>query len=136
MNPADDIPQSERRRILIEERRMRTYHGHAQHTGQDFYGGRFKQVTTTNVVGAGPISYPAQPEHSPWRRDTCPDEPPLGFDVNAQEPVGEPHEIRASTPSVISRQDGGEGTPPSSSPTAQADGDVRRAASSKIRRRF
>jgi hypothetical protein len=88
-NNADEISQAERRRIMIEERRLRTCHGHAQHTDEDIYGGRFAKVNTTTVVGAGSISYPTQPANSPWHRDPVPAEPPLGYSVDAQEPVGE-----------------------------------------------
>jgi hypothetical protein len=99
---------TERRRILLEERRLRTYHGHARHTDEDLYSGRFKQVTTTNVVGSGPISYPQQPTGSPWAKDECPPEPSLGYSVEEQEPVGEMFEREAP---VISRQ-GAEGGGP------------------------
>jgi|SRR6516165_9273563 hypothetical protein len=75
MNNANDIPQSERTRIMIEERRLRTYHGHAQHTDEDIYGGRFAKVNTTSVVGAGPISYPTQPANSPWASEPIGPEP-------------------------------------------------------------
>jgi hypothetical protein len=88
-NAADDIPQSERRRILAEERRLKTYMGHAQHTGEDIYGGRFAKVNTTTVIGAAPASYPAQPATAPWASNPYPDEPPLGYSVDAHEPVGE-----------------------------------------------
>jgi hypothetical protein len=94
VNPADDILQSERRRILIEERRMRTYHGQAQASIGEDRGGRFAYSgSSTSVVGSSPISYPAQPGcHSPWHYDACPPEPPLGFSVDEMEPVGEPFE--------------------------------------------
>jgi len=97
-NSADDIPQSERRRIMAEERRMRTYHGHAQANIDEDRGGRFAfSGSPTTVTGASPISYPTQPDHSPWAKDACPPEPPLNIDINALGPTGEPHEIRAST---------------------------------------
>lgn len=93
-NPADDISQAERRRILAEERLARnTYFGHAGDTELDL-GGRFAKVTTTTVVGAGPVRYPRQPTGSPWACDPVPAESPLGLDINAMEPVGEPHEMR------------------------------------------
>jgi hypothetical protein len=96
-NNADEIAQAERRRIMIEERRMRTYYGHTQHTDEDIYGGRFAKANTTTVVGAGPVSYPQQPAGSPWAKDECPPEPPLGWSVDAQEAVGEKFEVAAST---------------------------------------
>jgi hypothetical protein len=92
-NSADDIPQSERRRIVAEERRIRTYHGQAQASIDEDRGGRFAYSgSSTSVVGSSPVSYPAQPAHSPWHRDACPPEPPLGFSVDEMEPVGEIHE--------------------------------------------
>jgi len=81
---ADDVPQAKRRRIMIEERRLRTYHGHAQSTIDDERGGRYAtQGSKQTVIGSSPIAYPAQPENSPWHRDPVPDEPPLGYDINA-----------------------------------------------------
>ena len=92
-NPADDIPQSERRRIIAEQRRLRTYHGHAQSAVDEDRGGRFAfSGSPTSITGSSAVSYPAQPENSPWRWDACPPEPPLGFSVDAMEPVGEPFE--------------------------------------------
>jgi hypothetical protein len=118
-NSADDIPQSERRRIIAEERRLRTYHGHAQSAVDEDRGGRFAfSGSPTSITGSSPVSYPAQPENSPWRKDKCPPEPPLGFDINAQEPTGE----------VFER----EGTPPSSS--SAVDDDVGRVRPKGVRR--
>ena len=106
-NNADEISHAERRRIMAEERRMRTYHGHAQHTDEDIYGGRFAKVNTTSVVGASPISYPTQPANSPWHHDPCPTEPPLGYSVDAQEPVGEVFERGDQpTPQTVGVSDG------------------------------
>jgi len=84
-NPTE---QSERRRILIEERRMRTYHGQAQSSIDEDRGGRFAYSgSSTSVVGSSPISYPAQSAHSPWHHDACPPEAPLGFSVQEMEPL-------------------------------------------------
>jgi hypothetical protein len=95
MNNADDVSQAERRRIMAEERRGRTDQGHAL-DGEPDLGGRFAKVNTTTVVGASPISYPQQPAGSPWRSDECPPEGPLGYSVDAVEPVGEHYEVEAS----------------------------------------
>jgi hypothetical protein len=95
MNPADEVSQAERRRIMAEERRGRTYQGHAL-DGEIDVGGRFAKVNKTTVVGTSPISYPKQPQGSPWAMDACPPEPPLGFSVEEQEPVGEVFERSAS----------------------------------------
>jgi|SRR6516165_9133627 hypothetical protein len=78
-----------------EEKRLKTYMGHAL-DGEPELSGRFAKVSTTTVVGRSPVSYPAQPEGSPWRSDPCPIEPSLGFSVETVEPTGEKHEIEAS----------------------------------------
>jgi hypothetical protein len=76
MNKADDIPQSERRRILIEERRLRTYHGHAISAVDDERGGRYAtEGSKQTVIGSSLIAYPQQPSTSPWHSDPCPPEP-------------------------------------------------------------
>src|SRR5262249_13627556 len=85
---ADEISQAERREIMAEDRRAKTYFGQAQHA-DDELGGRYAKVRSTTVVGSSPSSYPAQPPTSPWHRDPVPDEPPLGYSVDAVEPVGE-----------------------------------------------
>ena len=106
-NSADDIPQSERSRILAEERRLRTYHGHAQSAIDEDRGGRFAfSGSPTSITGSSPISYPTQPAHSPWAKDVCPPELPLNIDINAMEPTGEPHEVRASEVSPGGSDDG------------------------------
>jgi hypothetical protein len=129
MNNADDIPQSERRRILAEERRLRTYHGQAQASIDDERGGRFAYSgNTTTVTGASPVSYPAQPAGSPWHHDPIGTEPPLGYSVDEQEPVGEPFEVAAST----TGERGSTSTPVSEGPamsTHADDAGVRRAVS-------
>ena len=95
MNPADDIPKTEKRRILANDRKvMSSYLEHAQVSIDDDRGGRFAAVgKSATVVGASPTSYPQQPTNSPWARDVMPPEPPLGFSVHEIEPVGEKHEI-------------------------------------------
>src|SRR6516165_12133486 len=94
------VTQREKRQVLENDRRVReaderrrsTYHGHALDDEPEL-GGRFKKVNTTTVVGRSPVSYPQQPEGSPWRSDPCPIEPPLGYSVEELEPVGEKHEV-------------------------------------------
>ena len=106
-NPADNVPQSERRRVMANDR-MATYHSVAQSAVDDERGGRYAtEGSKQTVIGGSPIAYPQQPSTSPWHSDPCPPEPPLGFDVNAIDPVGEPHEIKASaTPSSSAALDG------------------------------
>ena len=82
----DEISQSERRRILKDDRS--TYHQRAiDEAGQEL--GRYKHLGQASVTGA----VPRLPVSSPWRCDPVPNEPPLNQDVNAMEPVGEPFEF-------------------------------------------
>jgi len=89
------------RRKLIEERRLKTYHGHAQHTDEDIYSGRYASVNTTVVTGAAPGSAFPQLPDGPWAKNELPDEPPLGLAIDEQEAVGEPHEIAASQSATL-----------------------------------
>jgi hypothetical protein len=128
-NPADDIPQSVRRRIMAEERRLKTYMGHALDAELEM-GGRFAKVHTTTVTGASPISYPAQPTHSPWHSNPYPEEPPLGFSVDEMEPVGEPFERGPpSTTAAPDVEDGGRRPP-------RVVGSATSFSNSKMRRRM
>ena len=124
--------QAERRRIMAEERRMRTYHDQAMSALDDDRGGRYGGAgSKATVTGSSPIHYPAQPEGSPWRRDECPPEPCLGYSVEAQEPVGEMFERSPPATPV----DAGVGTPPSpSGHVFTSGGDVRRVRPRMIRR--
>jgi len=83
--------QAERRRIMIEERRLRTYHGHAQAGVDDERQGRFATLDKATVTGqGGGPTYPQMPEGNPWRNEPIGTEPPLNYDINAQDAVGEP----------------------------------------------
>ena len=106
MNNGDEISQAEKRRILAEERRMRTYHGHAMDADLEM-GGRYSRVNTTKVVGSGPISYPQQPAGSPWAKDECPPEPliagrgegnVLGYEIDRPDAATAP--LTAAAPDV------------------------------------
>jgi hypothetical protein len=99
-NPADEISQREKRRILAEDRKVRsTYFQHAQSHPDLEMGGRFKKLIPSTVVGSSPISsVPQQSLGSPWHSDPVGTEPPLGIDVNAQDPVGVPHERTETKP--------------------------------------
>src|SRR5262245_8777504 len=94
--------QAERRRIMIEERRLRTYHGHAQAAVDDERQGRFATLDKATVTGqgAGPI-YPQMPDGNPWATEPIGTEPPLGIDINAQDAVGEIFEQAASDTSAL-----------------------------------
>jgi hypothetical protein len=56
--------------------------------------GRFKRETATRVTGVP--TCPKQPANSPWATDPVPATEPLGFSVDAMEPVGTPVEIEKS----------------------------------------
>src|SRR5262245_26128183 len=98
-----EISQRERRLVLendrkvAEARRLSSYRAHAEANADLELGGRFAKVTSTTVVGASPINYPRQPLTSPSNQMamTGP-EAPLGYEINAMEVVGEPHEVAAS----------------------------------------
>jgi len=78
--------------------KVATYHSVAMAGLADERGGRYAtEDTKQTVIGSSPISYPKMPEGNPWANEPIGTEPQLGFDINAQDPVGEPHEIRAST---------------------------------------
>jgi hypothetical protein len=90
--PADELPEIVRRIAEARQRRGSTYLGQSEGLDLDL-GGRFAKVTRTTVIGTDPIArYPAQPANSPWREELIGLEPPLGIDIGAVEPVGEPHE--------------------------------------------
>jgi hypothetical protein len=92
-NPADEISQREKRRILAEDRKASSYMAHAAANVDEDRGGRYAAIEKpSTVVGASSISYPTQPEGSPWANDPIGLEPPLGFSVEDHDPVGELHE--------------------------------------------
>jgi hypothetical protein len=92
----EDITQQEKREVLRNDQRVRegaTYHSVAQASIDDERGGRYAiSDTEQTIIGSSPIAYPQQPATSPWHRDPVPDEPPLGYEIDAMEPVGEIHE--------------------------------------------
>ena len=71
-NPADE--EAERRRILIQERRLRTYQGRAM-ADLDDAGGRFAAVTPQSVTGSNSGSVYPQMESGPWSKSEYPNEP-------------------------------------------------------------
>ena len=88
-----DVTQKEKKEVLENGRRLRTYLAHAETSVDEERGGRYAAVRKPAiVVGVGPIRYPAQPEGSPWHSDPVPPERPLGYSMNDQECVGEFHE--------------------------------------------
>jgi hypothetical protein len=93
---SSDIEMKERKALAGSTTTM-SYHTRALAELQLEQGqsGRFTDKASVN--GSKPaVAYPRQPEGSPWAGDLVPPEEPLGWSVEAQEPVGEPHEIAAS----------------------------------------
>ena len=103
---ADFISQRERREVLENDRQVHadrkatTYRQHAEASVDDDFGGRYARLTPTQVTGVGPVvRYPRLPADNPSNQlALTPKEEPLGYSIEDQEPVGEPHELRASTP--------------------------------------
>jgi hypothetical protein len=99
----NDIPQSERKRIMIEAKA--TYLSHAEGSAEDERQGRFGAVGKTLVTGSSTaIQYPRQPITSPSNHKAMmPEEPPidgrsegltLGFEIDR--PEGLPSTASAS----------------------------------------
>jgi len=86
--------QAERREVLRND----TYMARQQNTVDDV-GGRFAKLTPATVTGSAPSpQYPQLPEGSPWAKGFDQNvEPPIGFDVNAQEAVGTTKEQEQSS---------------------------------------
>jgi hypothetical protein len=88
-NPAT---QQEKREVLRND----TYFARQSHTVDDV-GGRFAKLTPATITGSATSpQYPQQPENSPWHHDPVAATEPLGFSVDAMEPVGTHAEIEAS----------------------------------------
>jgi hypothetical protein len=86
------------RRDKAEALKADTYFNRAQIDADlDAPGGRFREKETITGSQAS-TKYPCQDSASPWSGGGADPgvEPPLGVEINAQEPVGEAHEIEAS----------------------------------------
>jgi hypothetical protein len=102
---ADPPTQAEKRETLEndkvreaakDEARASTYFAQARATLGQEVGGRYAAMARPVITGAGAYVVPKLPESSPWSHDPCAPEPPLGYSVEDQEPVGEAHEIAGS----------------------------------------
>jgi hypothetical protein len=101
------MTNADERKRQIEERRAKTYHGHALHTDEDIYGGRFATSNTTTVVGTSPtVEYPAMPD-GPWKNNPYPEEPlidgrgegdRLGYEIDRPDMVSTSAVEAASAP--------------------------------------
>src|SRR5260370_37950799 len=89
MQYPDDISLADKLDALRNDQKVRdTYHGRA--IADNELGGRFQGLSKASVTGSGPTTkYPRQPGTSPWAGDLVPNEPPLGFSVETQEPTVE-----------------------------------------------
>jgi hypothetical protein len=93
--------QSERLSVLRNDAQVRgaTFSDFAQADASEVRG-RFTAHERSTVIGSAPspaTQYPAGPN---WTCDPVPPEEPLGYSVEDHEPVGQPHELKASTPSL------------------------------------
>src|SRR5262249_10946443 len=75
-----------------------------------------EQFAQARLIGQEPDAVPRQPPHSPWARDPVPDEPPLGYAIDA---VGEalggssrPEEVSVPHGQLVQ----GESAPPNAGP--------------------
>jgi hypothetical protein len=101
--------QAERRRVMQNDQRVREQDQAGtflSHTHSDA-GGRFTQIGAAYVVGSTAVpQYPAA--SAPFQRDPVPDEPPLGYCIDAMP------ELELEQPSSFTAQATGEPTAPSS----------------------
>jgi hypothetical protein len=58
-------------------------------------GGRFKKQLETRVTGVP--EYPKQSANSPWSHDPVPNEPPLGYSIDALGGAGTTNEKETTT---------------------------------------
>jgi hypothetical protein len=89
--------EQKQRRELAGSTGTMTYHSRALADLQLEQGQSGRFVDKAAVTGSQPqVHYPRLPEGNPWAADIVPPEAPLGYEINAQEAVGEPFEIAAS----------------------------------------
>ena len=89
----NETSQRERKAVLKND----TFLSRAMADDELGLGGRFKRLSNATIVGATPgPQVPTLPEGSPWSNDPVGDERPLGFEIDAMEPVGTEAEITRS----------------------------------------
>ena len=95
----NEATQSERKAIVKND----TLFARQQNTIDDA-GGRYAKLTPSNVTGSTPSPQYPQIPSGPWSGDDpVPNEEPLGFSVDAMEPLEptpEPPEVNPSPPTV------------------------------------
>ena len=92
----NDATQAEKREVLRND----TLFSRQQNYVDDA-GGRYAKLTPATITGSTPApQYPKQPANSFWSHDPVAATEPLGFSVDAMEPVGTHAEIEASIPTL------------------------------------
>ena len=126
--PEDE--QDEKRRILANDLSVRDSGTFLSHTHSEA-GGRFASVESQQVIGRdGPPHYPALPASSPWHgTDPVPDEPPLGYRIDAM-PELEPPTVDASFGPVDAQATNDPAAAPSSGAVSSPSSDERAGSSS------
>jgi hypothetical protein len=93
---SSDAEMKERKALVGSTTTMTFFSQAIAHLGLDAQG-RHAAAAKVSVSGVAPfVKYPKMPSGSPWAEDLSGVEPPLGWSVEAQEAVGEPHELAAS----------------------------------------
>jgi hypothetical protein len=106
MTTDDPESQAERRRVLRNDERVRNQSRNGDTSSYiDHYspemGGRFSSEGAATVVGTTPNPCPPLPENSPWRSDPVPDEPPLGYRIDAMPEPESPTGVSPVSPPVV-----------------------------------
>jgi hypothetical protein len=104
MTTSDQEDQAEKHRTLFNDARVRDQLRNGDtgtflsHTHIDDAGGRFAAVNAATIVGSEPaVKYPQLPSSSPWHgSDPVPDEPPLGYRIDAMPELENPAGVLAT----------------------------------------
>jgi hypothetical protein len=92
----DPGSQAEKLALLRQDRPGSTMFQQARADVEMAQGGRFGAVSKTTVTGSVPSQQVPRQPATAWVNDRLPDEPPLGYEINAVEPVGTYQEIQQS----------------------------------------
>ena len=123
MTTSDQEYQAEKRRVMLQDADVRqqqqtsTFHQHAQAQADEISQGRFRATGVPTVVGQSAV--PKYPQAStPFQRDPVPDEPPLGYPIDAMPELESPAGVPVSPPVATDdpaqappSEDGGPATP-------------------------
>jgi hypothetical protein len=103
----NDATPDERLQVHKDRMPKTTFQSFSEVFADEDRGGRYKPETSTHVIGSTPIpKYPELPASSPSHHDPVPNEAPLGFSIDAMEPLGTEAEVQASIDRL--RKDNGE----------------------------